>query len=139
MNVFCLGSEQIDSFWPEFGHLIEKFEVTRQTDYAGQLREDLRLAKKQLWGVQHDGTVRAILITRIAEQPRGDTCEIYATAGAGEADLPFNDQNVSMVLVEIERWARAIGCARIRIEGRKGWKRILNDYAEKGVILEKEI
>lgn len=139
MNVFCLGSEQIDNFWPEYGHLIEKYEATRGTDYTGQLREDLRLARKQLWGAQHGGTVRAVVITRVSEQPRGDTCEIYATAGAGEADLPFNDENVAAVLVEIERWARAIGCTRMRIEGRKGWKRILNDYAEVGVILEKEI
>lgn len=139
MNVFCLGAEQIDALWPEFGSLVEKYEATRGTDYAGQLREDLRLAKKQLWGVQHKGTVRCVVITRICEQPRGDTCEIYATAGAGESDLPFNDENVTAVLNEIERWACAIGCARMRIEGRKGWKRMLTTYAETGVILEKEI
>lgn len=139
MNVFCLGADQIDSLWPEYGHFLEKYEATRGVDYAGQLREDLRLARKQLWGVQHDGRVRCVVVTRIVDQPRGEICEVYAMAAKGEDDAPFNESNVLLVLGQIEEWARGLGCTRMKIEGRKGWRRLLHDYAEAGVVLEKEI
>jgi hypothetical protein len=39
----------------------------------------------------------------------------------------------------LERFARAEGCARVRICGRRGWARRLPDYFVKRVILEKEL
>jgi hypothetical protein len=39
----------------------------------------------------------------------------------------------------IERYARLEGCARMRLEGRNGWKRLLPTYRQAGVILEKRL
>ena len=35
--------------------------------------------------------------------------------------------------------ARREGCARVRIYGRKGWLRVLDGYAQKYVIMDKEL
>jgi hypothetical protein len=43
------------------------------------------------------------------------------------------------MLRELEAYARAEGCASMRIVGRKGWMRELPDYALRAVILEKEL
>ena len=39
----------------------------------------------------------------------------------------------------IEDFARAEGCALMRASGRAGWARLLRDYRQPYVVLEKEI
>jgi hypothetical protein len=133
MNVFCLGPEQIDSLWDEYAHHLERLEL-RGDCLAIDIRDDLRFARKQLFGYQQDGKVLGVAITRIADTPRGRMCEIYGAAGTelvrGQIDEIMN---------EIERWAAAIGCTRVRICGRKGWLRRLNGFQQTGIIMEKQI
>ena len=138
MNVFCLSAGEIDKHWPEFGHQLEKFESTRGTDYAADLKYDLKHARKQLWGAQDDSGILCVVVTRISDQPRGKVCEIYAAAGQGTEVVPCSSENVKAVVRRIETWAKEIGCTRMTVSGRKGWKRLL-DYAEAGVILEKTL
>jgi hypothetical protein len=128
VNLFCLGSDQIDQFWDEFSEHVERLRRLGIAD-PDELRDDLRLAKKQLWGVQ-DGRVIGIAITRIT----GTVCEIYAAAGT----QTMRGQ-IQQLYAEIERWAPTKGCSRIRIIGRRGWKRALKGFEETGVVLEKEI
>jgi hypothetical protein len=39
----------------------------------------------------------------------------------------------------IEDYAKAEGCSRVRIFGRKGWVRVLEHYRIRNVILEREL
>lgn len=136
MNVFCLGPEQVDNLWPEYGHHLERYERDTGIDYAGTIRQDLRLAHKQLWGIQNDaGKVLGVIITKIVDTPGGEVCEIHATCGTS-AGLKHA---VELALPHIERWARDVGCVRVRVVGRKGWLRVLTDYAYRGVVMEKEL
>ena len=117
MNVFCLSPEQIDARWETCGPHLEKFEATRGTDYAKDLREDLKTARKQLWGAQEDGRVLCVVVTRVSNQPRGKVCEIYAAAGQGTEVVPCSSENVKSVVSHIETWAREIGCTRMTVSG----------------------
>jgi hypothetical protein len=97
---------------------------------ADELRDELRLAKKQLWGLQEGPAIRGICITRIA----GKCCEIYAAAGRQS-----KPGQILELYEHIERWARDIGCDRMRVIGRKGWLRMLAGYSQTGIILEKDL
>lgn len=125
MNVFCLGPEQIDNLWPLFAHHLE-----RLTDYfeADEIRASLKDAEKQLWGLQDGPEIVGVAITRVL----GRTCEIVG--GAGTADY----ESMRELHKRIETWARDIGCSRMRLQGRKGWIRLLG-YSQTGIVAEKEL
>lgn len=134
MNVFCLGSEQIDNLWSEYGHHLERFEREGH-EFAGVLRNDLRVASKQLWGLQDDyGRITGVVITKISVTPKGSRCDVCAGCGVSNG----LNEAANLILPAIEQWAKEIGCYAVRVEGRMGWKRVL-DYPQSGVILEKEI
>lgn len=135
MSVFCLSAEQTDSFWPEYGHHLERLERETGLVLARSVREDLRAAQKQLWGFQDGAVVTGIAVTQVYETPLGRACECYGAAGTETAR-----GQIDQILSEIERWARAVGCTRMRVVGRRGWKRRLRTYTDTGnVILEKRL
>lgn len=132
MSVFCLGPEQIDSLWPEFGHHLERYE-REGWEFAEKIREDLKLADKQLFGYQTD-RILGIAVTQIFETPRGKCCEWYAVISDGGKAEHF-----AAVKTEIERWAKSIGCTRMRLQGRRGWLKRMTDYTQTGIVMEKEL
>lgn len=129
MSVFCLGSDQIERYWQSFEAHIYRLE---RLGYVGadELRDDLKLAKRQLWGYQDGPTVLGISITRIA----GKTCEIVAAVGRQSKSGQLEE-----VYAAIEKWAREIGCIRIRVIGRKGWLRKFPEFTQTGIVIEKEL
>ncbi len=40
---------------------------------------------------------------------------------------------------KVEAYARAEGCSRVRLYGRRGWERVLPDYRVEYVIMDKEL
>lgn len=130
MSVFCLGSDQIDAVWPEFGHHLERYE-SEGWAFAGDIRRDLRSANKQLWGYQTDRIV-GIAVTQILNTPRGDCCEWVAVISDGGTAEQFE-----AVKTEIERWAKSLGCTHMRLQGRRGWLKRMKDYRQTGIVMEK--
>jgi hypothetical protein len=39
----------------------------------------------------------------------------------------------------IEHYARELGCVSMRIDGRRGWARLFDDYATEWITLEKRL
>lgn len=59
-------------------------------------------------------------------------CEIRAAAGTDMRRwLPFH--------LELERFALAEGCAKVRLRGRRGWLRVLSGYRLVGEFMEKDL
>lgn len=135
MTVFCLGAEQIDSLWLEVGHHLERLERETQLVLASAIRADLKASHKQLWGFMDGAVVTGVAVTTVYETPRGKACECYGAAGTETAK-----GQIEAILFEIERWAKSIGCTRMRVVGRQGWKRRLRTYVDTGnVTLEKQL
>jgi hypothetical protein len=131
VSVFCLGAEQIDGLWDELSPHLFRLERHGHID-AEEVRDDLKASRKQLWGYQDGAKIAGIAITRITK--RG-VCEIYGAAGT--QTKPGQIQEVHDA---IERWAKEINCTKLRLQGRRGWLRVLKGYAQtKEIILEKEI
>ena len=128
MNVFCLGSDEIDPLWNTFSHHLERLERDDRCCVV-EVREDLREAKKQLWGLQDGPKVSGIVITAI----QGQTCEIWAACGSA------SQRDMKAVHEQIERWAREIGCTRMKFSGRRGWLKLFKEYRQTGITAEKEL
>lgn len=127
MSVFCLGSDEIEKHWDTFKDHLYRFERCGEINVE-EARADLLSARKQLWGYQKD-RVAGVCLTRIA----GETCEICGAVGSASKD------EIKEVYVAIERWAREIGCTRMKVAGRRGWLRVLEGFKQTGIIAEKEL
>lgn len=127
MNVFCLGPEQIDPLWNEYAHHLYRLERERGL-VAEEIRADLRDASYQLWGLQDGPRIAGVVVTRIT----GRTCEVVGGAGSASHD------DMRTLHTKIEEWARGVGCSRMRLQGRRGWLKVLN-YRQTGIVAEKEL
>lgn len=129
MGVFCLGSEQIDRFWYEILPHLERLEENGDI-LASEVKEALKRAEMQLWGYQ-DGRMVGVCITQVT---KSKVLWIYGAAGTETAK-----GQILAVHSAIEAWAREQGLRKLKLQGRKGWLRILEGYAQTGIVLEKEL
>ena len=76
---------------------------------------------------------RSTIVTEILDFPLMRVCRIWL-AGGDMAEL------TTEMLPQVEAWAKANGCTRMEIVGRKGWKRVLPEYSEPPqTVLQKNI
>lgn len=150
MQLICVPPHQAARVWPHVRELI--LAAMRRGDLsafapveAGVLAGDALLwlavvgrgdADPDIAGASapaHPGyTIAAAAVTEIAETEWRKVCVVVACGGtAMDRWLPLLDG--------IETYARAAGCAAVRIVGRKGWARVLGQYKTKRIILEKEL
>lgn len=95
--------------------------------------EQVENRDRQCWAVIEDGKVCAVALTRILTG-NYKTCEITHLTGRGL-------QVWQDAFMEIEDWARHLGCKRIQATARPGYTKIGRKYGLKlaHVILEKEL
>lgn len=128
MSVFCLGADEIDKHWNDFKDHLYRLERDDLGD-VDEIRADLKAERKQLFGYQDGGRIVGVAITRITKT---GVCEITHAVGTQSAP----DQIIA-VHDAIARWAKSIHCTKLRLQGRRGWLRKLDGYAQVGVIAEK--
>ena len=81
---------------------------------------------------QHWRGRKSEIVTEIRSYPLAKICRIWLAGG----DM---DELVNQMLPDVEAWAKANGCSRMEVVGRKGWKRVLKDYREPYAVLTKEL
>jgi hypothetical protein len=86
---------------------------------SGDIKEALINKKMQLWACYEGSSLTSICITRIINNHDNKFIEIVLMSGK---------LNSIMLLEQIEDWARSMGCKQIKLEGRKGWERVLRNY-----------
>lgn len=111
--IVCYQKELIPFIWVDVEKFIEKA-LKRGSVYKKEdIYQGLRESKLQLWADKTD-RINAVLVTSIVD----DYCLLLALAGKGMKEwLKY--------LRYVEQWAKAEGCKEMRIQGRKGWSRIL--------------
>jgi hypothetical protein len=118
--------------WPHIEPLLAEFtEKTCLITPADVLKQATQ-GEVQLWAY-HDGEFRAVVATRIYTNAVGRVCQLYICIGHDVSEL------LEGGYLQIERWARDIGCYAMEIVGRKGWLRALPGFAEKAVVMEKRL
>lgn len=127
-HILCVDPDRVKEVWPRCKLFIEKaFTRLPLSDFA-VLEEDILEKQALLWLVCDDRSIRMAIVTRLYK----NHCEISACGGSHLKESIH-------LLARIEQYARDEGVKSIRITGRKGWGRILPDYKQRAVILEKEL
>jgi hypothetical protein len=85
-----------------------------------------------LWLVVRELAVEGVLVTRLEQTPKDLVCVIVLCAGQ-------HLLRSRHLIGTIEQFARAEGCARLRMQGRRGWRRVFADYSEPFITLEKNL
>ena len=97
------------------------------------VREDLEQGKAQAWGMRRGNTILGFWITRIEVAYGKKYGLVWITCGT------CLHEGVPLYRETIEPWFKSLGCQWIEIIGRKGWKKILDDYREDAVVLRKAL
>jgi hypothetical protein len=93
---------------------------------------DILAGRSLLWMAWNGRTVESAAATILINSEIGRVCIITLCGGSDmKRWLPLIEQ--------IETYARAEGCKRVRIYGRKGWLHVLDGYEEKHIIMDKEL
>lgn len=88
-------------------------------------------SRMQLW-VSINGKIEAACITELVNHPLARVCRVFLCAGEDR-------ENWQHFIRRIEGWALENGCKSMEVPGRKGWKKVLSDYGETYVLLEKSL
>jgi hypothetical protein len=128
----CVPPKLVPQVWPHVWQMIQK--AYDRTDYGNFNDAESAVFKGDalLWIVWREPEVVATLITRVRNTNKSKVCEVCA-AGGKESRVWLH------MMANIEQYARDMGCNRISVTGRKGWARLLPDFREKLVIIEKEL
>lgn len=126
-SLICVDPKRIHEFWPHARELI--LSALRRTDLGDplDLEYDVLNGDQLLW-IAFDGTLKAAATTHLAN----NVCVITACGGS--------DMNEWLPMLDgIEQYAKFEGCRCVRIFGRKGWARVLKNYDQKHVIMERAL
>lgn len=130
----CVDPAKIDEIWPHVAPILAKaFEEIAADLTLESAEQSLRSGSGLLWIVWSDQRrIIAAAITELWETPRHKICVITACAGS---DL----ESWKHYMTDLEQYARAEGCAILRVAGRRGWKNIFRDFREPWITLQKEL
>lgn len=117
--------------WPEAFALL-KPSIDRADDHGpGDVARDLGAGVAQLWVAEDDG-VKLAGVTKLVQVNDGPQCFIWHLGGEWEG-------HAEPLLAEVEKFARANGCASLEGNMRPGFERLLKDWKKVTVVLRKEL
>lgn len=131
MTLICVDPAQIHALWPHVEPLLRSaVENVGLNDFRDVAAEILH-GDALVWVAWGDGIEAAA--STVLQKIDGDTVCVLTACGGKDMKrwLPLLDR--------IEDYARDEGCTAMRIFGRKGWLRALNDYREKAIVIEKDL
>lgn len=123
--IFTLQSHQIAQRWNE----IEPFLFDHYDSTPSKIRDELESARAQLWALSDQDRIRGIVVTKLLDQ----IGILWIASGKGL------DSEAMQMLGAIEAWMKEKGCRAVKIEGRRGWGRVLDGYEETATIFVKRL
>ena len=131
VELICVDPKRVHEIWPHVAPLIHSAVKRTNLSHTQDIEYDTLHGDGLLW-IAWDGTIKAAATTSLVRTDRDKVCILTACAGEDVALwLPL--------IGKIEAYAKAEGCACVRIYGRKGWARVLGSYRTKRIVLEKEL
>ncbi len=115
----------LDAFAPAIERVLARDPVTTSAAVLDKVRE----GTAQLW----DAGPGSVLVTQVLGELGGEVVAIWLASGELEPLLARHD--------DIVAWARSRGASKMRITGRAGWVRVLEDrgYKEVARVIEREL
>lgn len=113
--------------WALAAPLIERALRYQDSHTLEDVLQAIKEDRAQLWCGE-----RSAIVTEILKAPHKRYCRVWLAGG----DM---DELVNVMLPDVEAWAVKRRCQAVQVCGRHGWARVLKDYAQPRVVLEKEI
>ena len=131
-ELVCVDPERVHQIWPHVRDLLKAACRRTNLNAFADIEADIRSGRSLLWLAWNGRAIEAAAATILINSDTGRVC-IITVCGGREMNrwLPL--------LAEIEAYARREGCTRVRIFGRKGWLRVLDDYEQKHIIMDKDL
>jgi hypothetical protein len=135
-KLVCVDPERVREIWPHVELLLRQAIARTGLSAFVDIERDILNGHALVWiavgGAESARAIEAAVATSLQQTDAGKVCVITACAGANMARwLPL--------IAGIEAYARDEGCHCVRIFGRKGWLRALDGYAEKHIIMDKDL
>src|SRR5882762_99144 len=131
-ELVCVDPARVREIWPHVAHLIRRAMERGGMGGFAEVERSAGEGRALLWLAWDGAQILAAAVTELDLINGVKLCTIVACGGHGF-------ERFGGLIGGLERFARAEGCARVRICGRRGWARWLPDYSVKRVILEKEL
>jgi hypothetical protein len=130
VDLVCVDPARIAEVWPHCAHLIRvAIEATGLSEFA-DIEADVLAGRQLLWLAWNGQSIEAAATTHLVKIEGRKVCILTALSG-------YQRERWLSLLDRLEAYAKAEGCALMRIFGRKGWHRVLPEYRVEHVVLEK--
>jgi hypothetical protein len=131
LQLFCIDPLRVHGFWPHVAPLLQAAILRTDLTHFDEIESDVLAGRSLLW-LAWSGQIEAPATTVLTRANAGKVCVLTACGGnAMSRWLPL--------LERIEAYAKAEGCDRLRIFGRKGWHRMLTQYEITNIVLERRL
>lgn len=130
--LLCVDPEKVNEVWPHVEPLLATAMLRSGEMTMADMLSRLQDRRLLLWLVWDGTEIVSALVTELAQTISGKVCVIVAMGGKGR------DRWLHLTS-QLEEFARAEGCRAMRLYGRRGWKRVMRDYRETRIILEKDL
>jgi hypothetical protein len=132
VELVCVDPKRVHEIWPHVAALIHRAVKRTDLSHIRDIADDVLRGDGLLWIAWDGHTVKAAATTSLIRTERNLVCMLTACGG--------DDMRLWLpLLAKIEAYAKAEGCACVRIYGRKGWARVLDGYRIDHVILGKAL
>ena len=131
-QLVCVDPARVATIWPHVAPLIRRAIARGGMGEFGAVERAVLSGGALVWLAWDGEEILAAAVTELELVGGTKFCTIVACGGRG---LP----RFAGLIAGLERFARAEGCARMRICGRKGWGRVLREYSVQRVIMERRL
>ena len=132
VELICVDPKRVHEIWPRVVDLIHRAVRRTNLSHTRDIDTDVLRGDGLLWLAWDGQKIIAAMTTSLVNTDSDKICILTACGGSAMADwLPLR--------TKIEAYAKAEGCSRVRIHGRKGWARVLKDYQVEHIILERQL
>ncbi len=132
MDRIITGITEIDLFWPHFEPLVARACEVEGEYTAKDVYARCKAKEMQLWVSVYKGAPEAVMVSEIMAFPARKVAVIVLMAGE-------NAKIVKRFIPTFMTWARNNGCDTVRIQGREGWKRLLPDFKQTAIVMERSL
>jgi hypothetical protein len=144
-RLICVPPDNAAAIWPHVRALIHAAMKRGDLSAFRPVEANVLAGDALLWLAWDPGAERiaAAAVTELHATEWRKVCVIVACGAPSGRSRP-SSRAMGMaawlpLLAGIETYARAAGCASVRIMGRKGWARALPTYRTTRIVLEKEL
>lgn len=132
VKIFCVDPKVVHRIWKLVRPILEPAFNDTSDSTIEATEADVLSGLSFLWVAWDGNKIVAAITTGLVKTPRHKICIVTS---AGGVNPRLADQFMPM----IEKYAKDEGCDLVRAAGRRGWIKMLPDYEQPWIVLDKRL